>query len=142
MKKIIIIGITILSVILIGWWWWSDDTKRTPDYVLRVAVENDFEINMNEINPSVTYFDEQWCPNGDGYCYIEFKYEGDPPDFFKQFKQLSANNTMSFGQINSHFRNLKQGYYMFTRDVIDPRNFKVLVIDPKERIGVLYYEYL
>lgn len=142
MKKILKIGGLILVVFLTGCKWLLSDVQRTPDYVLRVATKNDFEINIDTINPSVSYFKEEWCPNGDGFCHIEFEYEGNHPDFFKRLKRLPTDENLLYGQISEHFRKLNQGYYLFTQDPVDNRNFIILIIDHENHRGVLYYEYL
>lgn len=142
MKKIIIISsIVILSVVLIGGV--LLDIGRTPDTILRMAVKGGFRINMEEISPTVTHFEEEWYPNGDGYCLIEFKYkEGDYTAFFEQFNRLPIEGKPLYGRVVDPYRNLQEGYYMIKRDIEGSDIFEILLIDPKERNGVLYYEVL
>lgn len=135
MKKIIIIGIAILSVVLIGWWWLSDDIERTPETALREVTKGYFGVNIEVIEPIVTHFEEHWCPNGDGDCRIEFKYEGDHPAFFKQFNRLPFKADPTYGTPVG-FPDIKQGYYMLVQD---NESFMVLIINSQNRTGTLLY---
>lgn len=138
MRKILIINIIILCALMSG----CLSPKRNPDTTLRSVPLSLFKVNIDEISPVVTRFEEQWCPNGDGYCCIEFKYEGEHPAFFEQFKHLPFKEDWRQPTgVPRYFKDLQAGYYLFHYYKTDPRDHEFLIIDSANRTGVLYCEY-
>lgn len=136
-RKIIYSAIAFLFVATEG----CSFLSRDPVKVLPMIVEMEFGIKINEINPVVTDYEEVWCPSGDGFCRIEFKYEGDHPDFFQRFRLLPFNeNWERRSTLSVDYWNLQEGYYLFKADVDDPRDYFVLIINAANHTGILFYE--
>lgn len=44
--------------------------KRTPERILKMV----FDISLKDFDYTVETFEEQWCPNGDGYALVIYKF--------------------------------------------------------------------
>ncbi len=138
MKKIVIIAVAILFVRMEG----CSLFTRDPAEVLPKIVKEEFNVTIEEITPVITDYKEEWSPSGDGFCRIEFKYDGDHSVFFEQFKSLPFNE--SWEKLPSpaqDFWNLKEGRYLFKAEADDPRDFYILILDTANHTGILYYEF-
>ena len=136
MEKIIKLSVIVLFVVLLH----SACTKRTPEKVL----EQQFNITLKEFDYKVETFEEQWCPNGDGYVLIVFK-----------FNELTQNNinyfqSLGFKELPISEKNVipsrflfDNGYYLFENENInDERDFKLFIVDTENNKAILYYQYM
>ena len=145
-KKLIIkISAAVLAAIVL-YGVYSLYFKRTPERLL----EWNFNISLEDFDYTVESFDEQWCPNGDGYVLIIFK-----------FKELTQNNidylkkvglqTLPISKANSlqmvpniipnEYWYSDTGYYIYELESpTDQRNFKVFIVDAAKKTAVLYYQ--
>ncbi len=136
MEKITRLGMIVLFVVLLH----SACTKRTPERILK----QQFNITLKEFDYDVETFEEQWCPNGDGYVLIVFK--------FNKLTQKNINYLQLLGlkelpiSKNNVIPNrflFDNGYYLFENENInDERDFKLFVVDTKNNKAILYYQYM
>lgn len=106
-KKIVIVSIVSVIWVLLTYIYISDTYFR--DKIALKAWMKYFNINIMKYNPSITYFEEKWYPNGDGDVKINFTFQEEK---FKSFiseniihlKQLSiCDNSVSFTKTNNGF---------------------------------------
>lgn len=114
--------------------------ERTPEEILKQK----FNISLKGVDYKVETFEEQWCPNGDGYTYIEFKFNTLTENNIKYFHSLGLKKMPILKKQEIPNRCLiENGYYLFEReDQDDVRDYKLFVIDIKTNRAILYFQYL
>ena len=108
--------------------------KRTSERLL----EWTFNIGLEDFDYAVESFDEQWCPNGDGYVLIIFKFNGltqNNIDYLKkvglQTLPISKANSLQMvpNIIPNEYWYSDTGYYTYELESpTDQRNFKVFIV--------------
>ena len=141
MKRIVTIG-TIFFLFILGFIGYIVFLERTPEKILKLQ----FEITLPKDSYSVTKFNEQWDLNGDGYCLILYKLSESSEKFLegsmsKKMKQLPIiDQDVQMSDIPENFKYCKNGYFVIEKEKNDSRNFKILLIDTKENVVLLYYQ--
>jgi hypothetical protein len=141
MKRIVTIG-TIFFLFLLGFIGYKVFFERTPEKILKLQ----FEISLPKNSYSVSEFHEQWDLNGDGYCLIRFKLTERSDKLLessmsKKMKQLPViDQDFQMSDIPENFKYCKNGFFVIEKEKNDSRNFKILLIDTKENVALLYYQ--
>ena len=115
-------------------------TTRTPEKIL----EQQFNITLKDFDYQVETFEEQWNPNGDGYAYIVFKFNGLTEKNINYFQSLGLRELpiLDNKEIPDRFL-LDNGYYLLEKeDINDERDFKLLIVDTENNKAILYYQYM
>ena len=136
MEKIIRFSLMALFVVLL----YGACTTRTPEKIL----EQQFNITLKDFDYQVETFEEQWNPNGDGYAYIVFKFNGLTEKNINYFQSLGLRELpiLDNKEIPDRFL-LDNGYYLLEKeDINDERDFKLLIVDTENNKAILYYQYM
>lgn len=138
MKRKILIVITTVLIFAIVYIMFI---KRTPEKILK----QQFNIDLSDFNYSVMSFQEEWGDNGDGFCQIVFNLEkitSNNLDYLKSMntKTLPIIEKLSPNELDWNYLNSKNGFYLYNASSDDIRNFKLFIIDIKNKKAVLYYQ--
>ena len=129
------LGVIVLFIFLMH----SACSKRTPEKILK----QQFNITLKEFNYEIETFEEEWCPNGDGYVLIVFRFNE------LTQKRLNYFQSLGFKKLPISEKNIipdrflfDNGYYLFEKEMSDERDFKLLVVDTEYNKAILYYQYM
>lgn len=114
--------------------------RRTPESILM----QQFSITLKGFNYNVETFEEEWCPNGDGYVLIVFKFKELTQENISYFqsKRLKKLPMLSNEIIPTRFL-YNKGYYIFENyNKDDERDFKLFVVDTENNKAILYYQFM
>jgi len=132
MEKIGRISIVIIAIFLLP-------SCRTPRSIIKAV----YGIDINMWYYTVETFDNQWCLNGDGDCYISLDISGNT-DFHiqylldKGFKPLPVIGFDNHTDILSYYVHTEnKGYYLI--DYKDYGNYSLIVVDINEKKMIIYY---
>jgi hypothetical protein len=115
--------------------------KRTPEKILK----QQFDIDLSNFNYSITSFQEEWGDNGDGFCQIVFNLDEITPNNLDYLKSINAKSLpfverISPNELAWEYLNAKNGLYLYDVSSDDVRNFKLFIVDTKNKKAVLYYQ--
>lgn len=133
----------IVGIVALHFMW-----RRTPERVLKKVTLWAFNISIEEVNPQIFSFEEEWhALMDDGYCKIGFRFDA-PESFFRNFEKLPIKENIGLSYLPLDSKNSTEGYYLV---YVDPRwvsqkdelfNFYILVFDLSTRTGYLYYQFI
>lgn len=115
--------------------------ERTPEKILK----QQFDVELNNFDYSVKSFQEEWDDNGDGFCQIVFNLEeisSNNLDYLKSInaKSLPIIEKISPNELAWEYLNAKNGLYLYNASSDDIRNFKLFIVDTKNKRAILYYQ--
>lgn len=118
--------------------------KRTPEKLVKLH----FDINLKEFDYTIDFFEDEWCPNGDGHTLIIIKFNSLRPDNIDCFKNMGmkslpvSEEDLSQMLAPKHYLKADKGYYLFcpeSNGIKTATDFKIFTVDTENEIAVLYY---
>ena len=137
MKKILIFLITLVASISVSYYF----LRRTPEKIMLQL----FEFDVTNFEHKIIYDKEEWNPNGDGYHTILIKFDKVTLANLEYLKnsnllQLPNKTVLPPNSIPLKWEKKQRGYYKLIFFDSDIRNFKILLIDLKNKELLMYYQ--
>lgn len=133
-NKIFILAISITILSLSGIYIYNTYIKRTPETIIKQVCD----IKLSNFDYSVISFDEYWLPNGDGTTRIILKLHAFTENEINYIKSkkikplpLTTDQKRNIIADNIILKNVNstKGYYLYSEDAKDNRNYLLLIFD-------------
>lgn len=110
-----------------------------PNKLEYYRFEQDFKVDMSNIDIDEKFRKEEWLPNGDGEKIIILTYN-QLNNSFKKLNKLPIKEDLPPNGIPKRFLNITNGYYKYIIDENDNRNFGIIIVDLKNKEICIYYQ--